>query len=182
MTDKVKISGEMLSAVRNAERALAKQEAKELENALPEDHPLRAEVERQKAMLDGDLSGLPPGHPLLRALELARKNLEAKKAVESNKEQTRAEIKKAKKVDAKAIKREARRIEDEQTDRRRMAAKEVNDGVEGVLKDVRDLFQRISANEEILNTDPFSRVKVARLKRLLSAIERGVVDCRIARI
>ena len=67
-TKKLGISGGMLSAAKDAEASLARRDAEDLGNSLPEGHPLREEVERQKAMI-GDLSGLPAGHPLLQALQ-----------------------------------------------------------------------------------------------------------------
>jgi hypothetical protein len=183
MTEKkVKISGRMLSAVKDAEIALAREEAKGLEDTLPEGHPLKEEVDKQKSLLGGDLSGLPPGHPLLVALESARKNIEAQKAFDAEREKARTEIKKAKKIDPNDVKREVRKQEDEVTDKRRQAAKVVNERIESVLKDVKVLFDELVANEELLNTDPFSRVKAARLRRLLFATERGISDCRIMRI
>lgn len=183
MTEKkIKIDGRMLSAAKDAEVALAREEVKGLEEALPEGHPLKEEAEKQKALLGGDLSGLPPGHPLLVALETAKRNIEAQKALDAEKEQVKTQIKRAKKIDPNAAKREERRQEDEATDKRRVAAKVVNDNIEEVLKGVKVLFDELSANEEILNTDPFARVKAARLKRLLFATERGISDCRIMRI
>ena len=179
---KIKIDGKMLSAAKDAEVALAREEAKGLEDVLPEGHPLKEEVDKQKSLLGGDLSGLPPGHPLLVALESAKKNIEAQKAVEGDREKIRTQIKKAKKIDPNEAKRAERREEDETTDMRRVAAKSVNAHIESVLKDVKTLFENLSVNEEILNTDPFSRVKTARLKRMLVATERGISDCRIMRI
>ena len=183
MTEKkIKIDGRMLSAAKDAEVALAREAVKGLEDVLPDGHPLQEEVNKQKSLLGGDLSGLPPGHPLLVALESAKKNIEAQKTIEGDREKIGTGIKKAKKIDPNAAKREARRAEDETTDRRIVAAKSVNDNIESVLKNVKMLFDDVSANEEILNTDPFSRVKTARLKRMLIATERGISDCRILRI
>jgi hypothetical protein len=77
----VKISGSMLDRAKKAEELLAMAEAKGLGDFLPDDHPLKEEVDRQKSMLGGDLSGLPPGHPLLRALESAKRQYDEKKAM-----------------------------------------------------------------------------------------------------
>ena len=182
MTEKIKISGKMLSAAKDAEMILAREESRGLENILPEGHPLKEEVDKQKALLGGDLSGLPPGHPLLLALETAKRNIESQNAFDIERQKARTEVKKAQKIDPNAAKREARRQEDDITDRRREAAKSINDSIESVLKDVRELFGELSANEELLNTEPFSRAKAARLRRLLFAAERGISDCRIVRI
>lgn len=178
---KMKISGQMLTNAKKAEEVLAREAAKKLEDALPPDHPLRAEVERQKALMGGDLSGLPPGHPLLRALEVAKKRYDEKQAVAQTKEEARTEPRKAKKVDPDAANREARRLEDEETDHRRAVSGEVNRRIGDVVNGVKELFKFVADNEEILNMEPFSRAKMARLKRMLFAAERGVSECKLAR-
>ena len=180
---KMKISGEMIANAKKAESELARDEAKRIGASLPEGHPLKAELERQRSILGGDLSGLPPGHPLLTAIE------EAKKRYDDNVEKTsvkptesKSEIRKAKKIDLEAIKREARRKEDDTADKRRTIVGGVNKGIDSVLKGVADLFKTVAENEEILNIEPIGRAKCARLKRLLFAMERGVAECRIARL
>ena len=190
--EKFKISGSMLDRAKKAEEILAREEAKGMGEFLPEDHPLKAEVERQKSMMGGDLSGLPPGHPLLRALEGARKQYEERKAAEAARSEApeQAEdasgVKKAKRVDldaAKAAARKAERFrEDDELDRRRRAAAEVNKGIETVTRVAKELFELVARSEEALASDPHSRVKTARLKRMLFAAERGVAECRIVRV
>jgi len=178
--EKMKISGQMLTNAKKAEEVLAREAAKRLEDALPPDHPLRVEVEKQKSLMGGDLSGLPPGHPLLRALEVAKNRYEEKKDVEKV-DAARPEPRKAKKVDPNAARIEARRAEEEETDRRRAVAGEVNRRIEAVVDDAKELFKFVASNAEILNTEPFSMAKMARLRRMLSATERGVSECKLAR-
>lgn len=179
--NKMKISGTMLTNVKKAEEVLAREAVKRLEATLPPEHPLRAEVERQKAMMGGDLTGLPPGHPLLRALETAKKGYEAKQSVVEQKDEARAEPKRAKKPDQDAARREASRREEETTGKRRATAAEVNRRIDAILGGTKELFAFVSENEEVLNTEPFSRAKMARLKRMLFVAERGVSECRLAR-
>ena len=75
-----------------------------------------------------------------------------------------------------------RRSEEAASDRKKASAGEVNKSIDSLLGGVRELFRVVEENEEALGVDPFSRSKVARLKRLLFATERGVYECRIARI
>lgn len=182
---KVKISGTMIANARKAEEVLARQQVKNLDEFLPEGHPLKEEAARQKSMLGGDLNGLPPGHPLLRALEAAKRNYEAKKAEENRDkgpdQSAMTGPRKAKRPDKDATRKVARRQEDEMSDKRRAAAMRVNKGIERVLEAVRELRMEVSESEEILNNEPFSRTKTSRLKRLVFAAERGVSECRIAR-
>ena len=182
---KTKISGTMIANARKAEEVLAREQFKNLDEFLPEGHPLKAEAERQKAMLGGDLNGLPPGHPLLRALEVAKRAYEARKAEEAGKGKDEGAggtgPKKAKRPDKDAARRAARRQAEDESDRRRAAAARVNKGIEKVLLAVRELGTAVSESEEILNTDAFSRTKASRLRRLVLAAERGVSECRIAR-
>src|ERR1035437_3215830 len=114
-----KINFGMLTAAKNAESTLAKQETKDLEKVFPEGSPLRNEAEKQKSLL-GDLNGLPPGHPLLVAMQAAKDRYDQR-----DKEQNKAiETKKVKQVVDDREKKQARREEDEQTEQRERAAKQ----------------------------------------------------------
>ena len=177
---KIGISGVMLSAAQNAESSLARQEARDLEQGLPEGHPLRDEAERQKALV-GDLGGLPPGHPLIRAMQAAKDRYDQLQSQKSEEQGKTAEVRKAQKVEADNAKREARRLEDERSEQWQGAAQQVNVGIGGTLGEVRKLYKTMSDNEEILNIDPLSRAKVGRLKRLLFAAERGLSELRITK-
>ena len=149
---------------------------------LPEGHPLKDEVERQKTMMGGDLSGLPPGHPLLRAIEEAKRKYDEKQVLAKDGVKPADGVRRAKKFDPNVVQREARRQEDERTDKRRDSAAEVNKGIEVVLRASKELFGVVSRSEEFLATDQFSKVKAERLKRILFAVERGISECRIARV
>lgn len=193
----MKVTGKHLTFLKDAEAAIAREEVKGLDGVIPDGHPLRRELERQKAMLGGDLSRLPPGHPLLRALEAAKKSVEGKLAAEKGegsgvrdakettageeKNEARSVVKRAKKPDHDAAKRLARRQEEEAQDRRKEAVSEVNGVIDRLLEASRELQRVVSENEQILNNDAFSRAKTARLRRIVFAAERGVSECRIAR-
>jgi hypothetical protein len=175
-----KITGGMLVAAKSAEASLAQQEAKELESGLPPGHPLRDEVEKQKALV-GDLSGLPPGHPLLNALQAARERYDQQQKIRKTEQDKTAEVRKAKKVDEIKTRDAARRLEEEQADYRKNAAKELNSGILKILDAVKDLYGVVAKHEEIFNIDPIGRTDVGRLKRLLFASERGLSECKIGR-
>jgi outer membrane translocation and assembly module TamA len=178
---KIGISGGMLAAVQGAEASLARQEAKDLEDGLPDGHPLKAEAERQKALL-GDLSGLPAGHPLLRAMQEAKDRYEQQQEQRTVEQNKTAEVRKAQKVDVEKARMAARRKEDEQAEQHVGAAKQVDVGINGTLNEIRKLYKTMSDCEQILNNDPYSKVKVGRLKRILYATERGLGECRIAKV
>lgn len=177
---KIGLSGGMLSAAKDAEASLARQEAKDLEGGLPEGHPLRNEAEKQKALL-GDLSGLPPGHPLLRAMQAAKDRYDQQQEQRAEEQDKTAEVKKAQKISEDKARQAARRVEEEKAEKWREAAKVVDSGLNGALGEVRKLYKHLADHEEILNMDPLSRAKAARLKRLLFAAERGLSECRITK-
>ena len=188
MTDGKKlVKGTLLGRVKAAEDSLARAAAKNLETVLPEGHPLKAEVERQKAVLGGDLSGLPPGHPLLRALEAAKSAYEQEQPVididEAQKQPVADQkIKKVKKVADAQAHRHERLVQDDEQGVRHRAAKEVNHSLEVLLVDIRKAWQVSGENEAILSTDMYSRRKLVRIRGLLAAVERGLADSRISRI
>jgi len=188
MTDNKKVvKGNLLGRVRAAEESLAREAAKKLETALPDGHPLKAEVEKQKALLGGDLTGLPPGHPLLRALEVAKVAYEAEQAANSSEIQTQPaeadqKIKKAKKISEAQTRQHEKVAQDDRDNARHRAAKEVNQSLDCVLVNIRKAWQVLGENEAILGTDMFSRRKVVRVRSLLAAVERGLTDNRISRM
>lgn len=177
---KLGVSGSLLSAVKNAEASLARQESRDLEHGLPEGHPLHEEVEKQKAAL-GDLSGLPPGHPLLISMQAAKERFDHQQSQKDKEQKKTAEVRKAQDVAADRIKKASRRAEEEQNEQLVGVAKQINGGIDGTLSEVRRLYKVMADNEEILNIDHVSRAKAGRLKRLLFAVERGISECRIVK-
>ena len=178
---KIGISGGMLSSAKDAEASLALEEAKGLENGLPEGHPLRNEAEKQKALL-GDLSGLPPGHPLIRAMQDAKARYDQQQEQKVEEQANASEVKKVQKVASDRARVAARRAEEDQAIKINVSAKVVNSGIDGALGEVRKIYKMLADNEEILNIDPLSRAKVGRLKRLLYASERGLSECKISKV
>ena len=178
---KMGVSGAMLSSVREAEASLARRDAEDLEKGIPEGHPLRDEANKQKALL-GDLGGLPPGHPLMVAMQAAKDRYEQQQAQKTFEQTRSAEVRKATKVDVDKEKKAIRIADDEKEQKRRDASKQVNIGIEGALGSVKELYRVMSQHEELLNIEPISRARVSRLKRLLFAAERGLSECRITRV
>jgi hypothetical protein len=177
---KLGISGGMLSAAKDAEASLARREAEDLGNSLPEGHPLQEEVEKQKALV-GDLSGLPPGHPLLRALQAAKERYDQQQAQRAEEQGKAAEVRKSQTGSKDEDRRKARAKEDEQTEQWMEASARVNTGLKNAIESIRVLYKVLADNEEILNIEPLSRAKVGRMRRLLYATERGLSDGRIVR-
>jgi hypothetical protein len=173
-----KVSGSMLSSAKDAEASLARQEVADMERGIPEGHPLRNEAEKQKALI-GDLSGLPPGHPLLLAMQAARERYDQQQAQRTTEQDKTAQVRKAKKVDEDRAKRESRRADEERETLRAVAAGEINKGIDGTIEKIRQMYEIVQKHEEILNTDNTSRGRMVRMKRLLFALERGVSECRI---
>jgi hypothetical protein len=141
-------------------------------------------VEKQKALLGGDLSGLPPGHPLFRMLEASKEAYERiKQKDESQMLQAEAiKVRKAKRIEESKARKEKIAEEDDKTEMRRNAAKAVNKCVDDVVVSIRDAWKIMAGNEEILNNDPYDRRKVIKMKNLLMAVERGLLDNRFSRI
>lgn len=174
-------SGGMVSAAASAEASMARQEARDLIRGIPEGHPLRNDAEKQQALL-GDLSGLPPGHPMLIELQAAKERYEQRQAQKEKEQNHTAEMRKAKQILDDKAKREARRKEDEQNEAMMAAAKKVDTALTEMLVEVKKLWGMVAESEEILNIDPISRTKIGKLKRLLFASERGLSECRITKV
>ena len=177
---KMGVSGAMLNSAKEMEATLARREIEDLEKSIPDGHPLREEANKQKALL-GDLSGLPPGHPLIMAMQAAKDRYEQNQAQRAEEQTRTAEVRKGTKVDEDQARRVAIRAEEEQSEKLLSAAKDVNDRITATLNSVKELYKVLAQHEELLNTAPISRARAGRLKRLLFASERGLSECRISR-
>lgn len=186
---KVVKSMTMITGAKASEEALNKAETKRLdaemkrlEKSIPEGHPLKEEIEKQKSLV-GDLSGLPPGHPLLVGLAQSKERYEKTQESKTTDGED-VELKKVRKIDTieRKAKRVARQQESDGEDRRFYASKNVNKRVEETLSSVKNLWSVLNENEEILNTHPIGRTRVMRLKRLLFAMERGLTESKIPRM
>ena len=185
MTEQKKmISGSILGKLKAAEDSLARQETKALDDFLPKGHPLKEEVEKQKALLGGDLKDLPPGHPLLRMLEAAKRSYEITQA-ESEAKKMKDEavkVRKAKRVEEASVKKEKLAQEDAEAEQRRVTAKVINSGIAEVLTAIKSMWGNLASSEEVMNKDPMGRARLLRLKRILYATERGLSEIRFSRI
>ena len=180
MSNNKKVDVSMLSGIKDAERSLEKEEVRRLEDAIPDGHILKDEVNRQKALM-GDIADLPPGHPLIRMLMEAKERYDTQDEREEAQTKT-AEVRKAKRIekDKQQRERETERVEKERA--RRSSAKSLNSKIESLLGNIRSSYEEISATEEVLNEEPSCKAKVLKLKRLLFAVERGISECRITRV
>lgn len=179
-----KITGKILNRVKAFDESIARQEARSLEDVLPDGHPLKAEVEAQKALLGGDLSGLPPGHPLLVRLQAAKEAYERGKAEEESKtmQDKAIELRKAKKLEEIKIGREKRAQDSAFAEEYSESARNMNKGIDEVQVAIRKLWEVFGEHEENLNKNPFNRAKVLRLKRLLFAVERGLSEAHFSKV
>lgn len=177
------ISGKLLAGAQIAESSLARGEYSELENALPEGHPLLEQVEKYKSEMGGDLSGLPKDHPLILQMKAAEERYSADIAEETEEAQDRTkEIKRAKKVDRDKIRRQRLNDEDEQDQMCKGAITAVNQEMGNVLDSIKGMYKVLADHEENLNIHPISRARCARLKRMLVAVERGLSEGRMGRV
>ena len=178
--DKKKVDVNLLTGIKEAEKSLAKEEVRHLEDSVPDGHVLKDELEKQKALL-GDISDLPPGHPLVKMLLEAKERYETKDEREDAQSKAK-EVRQAKKIDAEKAKREreAQRLEAEEN--RKKAAKSLNMGMDSTLGSVRELYERVAESEKVLSDDAYAKARVLKLKRLLFALERGISECKIARV
>jgi hypothetical protein len=178
----MKLGVESLSGLRAAESTLRREEARKFIDGLPEGHPLEDDVERLKAEAGGDLASLPDGHPLLREIKAAKERYEQDIVAETDQSQERSrEVRRAKKIERASKRREDRDKEEQQGIKLRIAATDVNNGIDAALGAVRGLYESLSMNEGILSTNRMNTTRVARLKRLLYAFERGVSESKMGR-
>ena len=190
-----KVNISMLSGAKAAEERLAREEARELEASIPEGHLLHDNVERFKGIAGGDLSQLPAGHPLLLSMEAAKKRYAEVKSKEAEHaehaehaqetdtaQQKSGEIRKARSLEQARQKTAHRVAETDAQEQRKRLSSDINGAIDKVLGSLKTLYQTLAAGEKDLNVDPYCRMKVYRLKRVLFASERGVSECKLTRV
>ena len=183
--DNMKPNADMIAGAMEAEAALAKESADELEetiDSLPENHPIRVAAAHERQMM-GDLAGLPPGHPLLVAMNDARLRYEAEEFPdedEEDKDQEQIKIRKAKKLDAKKAAVTQRRKEDERADRLRTATKSINTSMRETMDSIKRLNDNIIASQEDFAGDRYALMKLERLSRVLVATMRGISASKLS--
>jgi hypothetical protein len=172
---KMDISGAM-----SAEAALARREAKQLDDAvalLPDDSPLKAEANGLKSKL-GDLSGLPANHPLRVELEQAKIRYEEnKQEQEEQPDKDAFKLRRAKRLATNNEKTKQRIADEQKVAKVRNSAKLLENSV----REVREALKRLQSNleasmPEFDNGDRYLLSKVQRIGRTIIAVDKGLVD------
>ena len=180
-----KTDARLISGAMAAEAALAKKEGESYDETLkrlPEEDPLKIAAAHQKKLV-GDLGDLPPGHPVLVAMEEARLRYEAEQEAaqsEDDSEEQERQIRKAKKLDAKKAAREARNREEEENDRRRAAAKNINSSMAEAVDTLKRLNDNIIASHEDFSGDQYAMMRLERMSRVLTATMRGLTEFKLS--
>lgn len=144
--------------------------------------PLDAEIKRMQMVHGTDLSGLPPGHPLLKILAEAKQRYEARQ----NARQTQAEVnqfvkKQVQKVQPQQMKKTAsdNQKSEEVESARVLAAHKVNKAIEQTDDSLRRLMKEIIDNEALINTEHVGKLRLYRLKRMADAMRRLLGESKI---
>jgi len=174
-----------LQGIGAAESYLAQEEDDGLEEQLQalieekgEDHPMVKEMREILTGLGGDLGKLPAGHPILMQIMDAKHKYE--EMVEAEEAQDEAiKVKKAKRIDTAKKLAEHRRKEEEDSSRRKAVAKKFNEKIDNAITSLEVLAHELMASKEKLETDPYMRVRVQKLTRLLGPVNRGLEECKI---
>jgi len=166
----------MLTGAMEAEKALFKSESQWMDDVvdeLPDDSPVKAEASKQKSLL-GDLSGLPPGHPLIVALEDAKLRYESEIVSDDRgkDEQSVVSLRRAKKID-KRSRYNDRIAEEEEGNKLRDSIKSYNSYVGEAIESVGRLRRNVSASRDDFSKSRYAMMKLSRLEKMLIAVERG---------
>jgi hypothetical protein len=171
---KLGIRGDMLTAARNAEASLAREERAEIVDALPEGHPLREVAARGF----GDLADLPEGHPLLMQLRGAKARYDEMMA-QRGKEQAKASVTKTQKAATKAEKAKRSREAHDAEEQIKGAIGVVNAALLDAARKIASALRIVSEQEAVLASDRVMAVRVVRTKRLLQAVELGLSSSKL---
>lgn len=144
---------------------------------IPENSPLGMEIQRQKIAFGDDLSGLPPGHPLLKIIEEAKKRYEAR--IEAAKSQSNLKSKTASAKQKNAVNNRTVSDNEEKESARVRAAHKVNRCMEQVDEALKRLLKEIIDNEDLINTERVGRAHLFRLKRTADAMRRLLGETKI---
>jgi len=177
------IDANALERLGAAESALAKKETKaDLDTSfLPDGHPLKAVAEATIQEAKDAGVDLPPGHPMIAALERLRQQHELRQEIESErkKEKESRQLRKAKRIDKKESEKKERQAEEQTTSERRDAVKAVNAKLDAAAASANDALKVLTDNEEVFNANPYTRNMSVRLGRLLQMSIRGMSDFRM---
>lgn len=187
LSDKVglkSLSG--ITIAQNVERDLRRRDFDKVLEGIPEGSSLKEKINKQMS-LSGDLDGLPPGHPLLVEIQRAKDDhdervrlraveLEKKKPSEFALKTRERQRNKSREIS------ESRNKEEQREDERQQILKQINSGVDGILKEVRAVYGLMKINDEILNENSASRSSTSRLIRLLHVTDRGLSGFRVTQL
>jgi hypothetical protein len=175
---KCTISAKHLKGIKDAEASLARRETSGVLNDLPPGHPLLAAVETEQQR-SGDISDLPDSHPLKVALKEAKDRILASQQ-EKTKQEEQLRLRKAKRLEAAKEFHAKADAEEQQREAKRDAYRAINEKIEHALESVDSLLTVIgSTTQDVFGDDRFSMVKIARLQRLMFASRRGLADGKL---
>lgn len=145
-----------------------------------EGSPLDVEIKRMKAIHGDDLEGLPPGHPLLRIIEDARRRYDAVQNMRNGNVAAQKTVSQKRVKTAGANVSAATRERNEETEAKRvLSAHKVNRAIEHVDDALRKLMKEIIDNEALINTENVGKLRIYRLKRTADAMRRLLGESKI---
>jgi len=167
----------LLESARAAEESLRRREIEGVVEGVPEDHPLK-DAMRKNRLRAQDLEGLPEGHPLLAALAAAKERHDLGEAM--GREQVRtSEVHKARKIERREARERERATEREGRRTAADAAEVVNRSLDRVTEAVKVLVGALEEGAGPLSAMPESRVKIRRLERLANAALSAFASSRV---
>jgi len=186
-----KVTASGLSGMKAAEAELAKQDRKEALDAsfLPEGHPLRMAAEQQAQLSEEHGIDLPPGHPMLEVLEVAKRRYEKKEQLEEEllereeeEEDEKVEVRRARRVDKRKVALEQRDKEEEGDRERSDAIRDVNSALAEVVASVERAQETMEGHREILERHRYTSRMTDRIGRILNAAGKGMSDMKLSSV
>lgn len=173
---KTKLTATHLSGLKSLEGNLARQEGRQILQDLPPGHPLLDAIQDESGR-GSDIGNLPDTHPLKLAIKEAKERLEAQQANEG--QQQDLKIRKAKRL--QESKEYQARVNDEEEQRQQKVdvCKVINEKIDISAQSIDTLLTVIGGSLEIFTDDPFARTRLVRLDRMMRAVRRGLTDSRM---
>ena len=128
------------------------------------------------------LGDLPPNHPFLTVLDEARIKYEEQKRLQESNLQSKEDfvkMKRAKRIKEKKAKQQNRIKEEEKKEKQRLIVNSFNESIIEFIDAVTRLKNNSKATLEDLQENRYAKMKIDRLERILSAIERGIAESRL---
>ena len=175
---------DILTGIKAAEEQLAQEENRELERVaemFPDDHPIREEYNKHKTTM-GDLSSLPSKHPFIMALKDIKIRMEAFENPEAAEQQTEQQHRQQdeQREKRRQVQQQQRVKEEQDRELRRMASNQLNLQIGKVNKNLIDLHATMESVKDELSGDPYTRSKMVKLERMLTAMKRALDECKIS--